>query len=278
MPKQFIVLDQNILREDRKSPLKEWLDTRSDMRYVLPDLAFLEMTKTVQWESTLSNSLRLLSHYPARVHVCYSVNEGLDFELTRLRSINGHMLHPKATAFVRNLLDSVRNETDGYALDRIRSDPENHREALAKDHLDHTQNKLSLCELIKETKNSLSDDIQKCLRANKVTDSERLQIIYKIVVDLLPQILAENGVSYARARAFMKHKPLILRYLFLKVWYNIYWIGKGGIDSFPEKDVSNEELDKQYVLSASFFHGILSNDNRVNDSYRDLCILLKMKI
>ena len=275
MVKQYIVLDQNVLR---KPILEEWLATRPDVRYVLPDLSFLEMTKTPQWESTLSNSLRLLSKYPARVHVCYSVNKAIDFELNDLRPITGHMLHPEATAFVRNILDSVRDETDGYALDCIRSGHNTHLAALAKDHLDDTQNKLRLCALIQETKNILSDDIQKRLRAKKVTDSERFQIIHDIGSRLLPRELVESGVSAERARAFVKRKPLALRYLFLEVWYFIYWIENSGLDDFPEKKVTNEEIDKQYVLSASFFHGILSEEDRVNDAYRDLCILLKMKV
>lgn len=275
MAKRYIVLDQNVLR---KPILEEWLATRPDARYVLPDLSFLEMTKVPQWESTLSNNLRLLSKYPTRVYVCYSVNEAINSELNALRPITGHMLHPEATAFVRNILDSVRDETDGYALDCIRNGHDTHLTALAKDHLDDTQNKLRLCALIQETKNILSDDIQKRLRAQKVTDSERLQIIHDIGGRLLPQILVESGVSAERARVFMKQKPLVLRYLFLKLWYCIYWIENSGLDDFPAKKVTNEEIDKQYVLSASFFHGILSEEGRVNDAYRDLCVLLKMKV
>ena len=140
------------------------------------------------------------------------------------------------------------------------------------------QNKLRLCELIEETKKFLPEDIQKCFRAKKITNSERLQIIYDIVIDLLPRILGKSGVSTERARAFMKKKPLVLRYLFIKVWYCIYWIENGGHNTFPDEKVTNEEIDKQYVLSASFFHGILSEEKRVNESYVDLCKLLKKKI
>ena len=278
MAKRYIVLDQNVMQRDELK-LKELLATEPNLHFVLPDLAFLEMTKSDKWESTLSNSLSSLSGYPARIHVCYSVDEALRFELDNLRPITGHMLYPEATAFVRDILESIHKQTSGYALDRMRADLEKHREAVAKDYLDHPQNKQRLRELIESTKSGLPSELQKRMRSNKVDESERLQIIHEIAVDLFPQVLAElTGISIGRARAFMKQKPLSLRFLFVKAWYWVYWIEKGGFDCFPEEGVTREETDQQYVLSASFFHDLQSKETRVNDAYYDLKLLLKKKV
>lgn len=273
MAKRYVVVDQNVLR--RGTVLKDTIATQPHTHYVLPDLAFLEMTKSPEWESTLKNSLRVLAQFPRRVHVAHSVNETLYTELSTMLPISGHMLNHEATSFVRNLLSWVRTGKDGYSIERMRADPDNHRAALAKAHLDHTQNKTGLRELIDETKSFIPEDLQKRMRGAKVNPSERLQVVYEIGIGLLLQILAERGVAAGKARALTKRRPLLLRYFFVKAWYCVYWIEKCGFDSFPEKDVSNEKLDQQYVLTASFFHGVLSEEKQVNDAYQDLCLLLR---
>ncbi len=78
MLKRYIVIDQNVMR---KPALEKELTENPEIRCVLPDLAFLEMTKTPEWESTLCGSLAILSRFPSRVHVCRSVNEALRTEL-----------------------------------------------------------------------------------------------------------------------------------------------------------------------------------------------------
>ena len=197
MAKRYLVIDQNVLR---KPLLKQRLAMEPHVHFVLPDLAFLEMTKSDQWQSTLRASLGILSDHPNRVHVCRSVNEALGSELATLQPITGHMLYPEATAFARDILDSVRTGIDGFALARIRSDPEGHRAALAKDHLNHEQNKTQLGELLEATKRFLPGDLQKRMRAAKEGNAERLQIIYDIGISLLPQVLGERNVSAERAR------------------------------------------------------------------------------
>jgi hypothetical protein len=146
------------------------------------------MTKSDQWQSTLRASPGILSDHPNRVHVCRLENKALGSELATLQPITDHMLYPEATAFARDIFDSVRTGVDGFALARIRSDPESHRTALAKDNLNHEQNKAELGELLEATKRFLPGDLQKRMRAAKVSNAERLQIIYNIGVSLLPQV------------------------------------------------------------------------------------------
>lgn len=167
------------------------------------------MTKSDQWQSTLHASPGILSDHQNRVHVCRSENEALGSELATLQPITGHMLYPKATTFARDILDSVRTGVDGFALARIRSDPESHRTALAKDHPNHEQNKAQLGELLEATKRFLPGDLQKRMRAAKEGNAEQLQIIYNIGVRLPPPKYSANAAYQPNARAF------------LKVWYCI---------------------------------------------------------
>ena len=91
---------------------------------------------------------------------------------------------------------------------------------------------------------------------------------------LLKEILKENNFTSSNVEVFLKKKPMILRYYYLKIWSCLDWLGKGGFESLLPKDVTNEILDHEYILLATFFNGILSKENRVNKAYKDISDIL----
>lgn len=275
MQKRYIVLDQNVLRGDE---LRERLCPDQSIQFVLPELAFLEMNKSTQWEQILRRSLAILSSHKSRVFVSYSVSQLLQTELTRKTSVQDRMLYPEATDFVREILQSVQDGSDGYGIARIKSNPGNHREALDRDHLQHEQNKAQLAALIDATKSSVHPDAIRCLRSGKANPDEKLDLIFEIATALLPQILVNSGFTKEKSRMFLKRKPMLLRYMYLNVWQCIDWMQMGGFDSLPSKKVTNDELDHEYILTATFFDGLFSAEGRVNDAYQDLLRLLSRRV
>ena len=249
-----------------------------DLRIILPDMAFLEMTKTAEWESTLRNSLATLAKYPRRVHVCLSVNEALGMELHALRPINTRMTFPDATAFIRDLLHGFQTGQSSKALERIRENPDGHLEELIQQHLNHEENKDRLSGLIESTATRLHDETKKRLRSRKVDEEERLKILYEIGTSLLPDVLATRDIDRTSSLAFMKKQPMVLRYLFLKAWRCLRWLGDGGFDNRAPVAVTNDELDDQYILAATFYDGLLSEERVVNEAYRDLRRLLAKEV
>lgn len=275
MTKKYIVVDLNVLR---KTSLEELVLREPRTQFVLPDVAFIELTKSEQWESTLFNSLRTLASVPHRVHAAWSVNNALQKELRSLQSVSGHMLHHEATLHLRALLSWVATGNKTAKISAILSNTESSRRALASDHLNHTHNKSTVRELVDATKRFIPSDLQKEMRSQKVARSERLDIVFDIATGLLPQILSERNVSRGRAIAFMKTRPVVLRYLLTYVWYCTHWITLGGLESFLDSNVTNDTLDQQYVITASSFDDLLTEDNRAKDSFDDLTELLSRKI
>lgn len=275
MPHRYLVVDQNVLR---RPELAELIASQPAARFVLPDLSFLEMTKSEQWEVTLRRSLEQLAAVPERVLVAYSVNEALDRELRTLRPVNRHMHHAEATKFVRDILAWVRTGESNPSIDRYREDPEKHKAAVESDRLDHEENKVALARLISSTKRFIPDEIQKRMRGAALTPEERLDIVHDIASRLVPEILASRGVNRNKSRVFLRQRPLFYRYLIVRVWYCAEWIAKGGFESFPEEAVSNEILDQQYILTASFFDGLLSRETKVNSAYNDLRAIMRREV
>lgn len=272
MQNTFVVLDQGVLRTPDLGGL---IEARPDFQFVLPDLSFLEMTKSDQWESTLRNSLNYLATVAPRVFVCISVGEAMRKELQTGRAQTSHMISREATNFVRGLLASIRQGTAGVELDRIRADPDGHRQTLARDFLDHQQNKTRSADIIEATQEMFSAELQKEMRAKRLSEEQKLAIIRHVAPNLLSATFNRLGYSANRAKFLLKQKPMLLRYTYLKAWFCIGWIEKGGFDSIKDEKVTNHLLDHEYVLAATCFNGIFSKDGAVNEAYPAMVKLLR---
>jgi hypothetical protein len=247
---QKIVVDQNVLR---KPLLKRHAVDFPHVQYVLPDLAFLEMTKSAEWENTLKGSLETLAHIPERVFVCRAIGEALRFELEHKQSFDGHWIDKEATDFVRDLLRWVRTGVEGRAITQMRSQIDVHRVEAAKEYLDHASNKDNLQQLIDITEPLVDPQMLKAMRAAKATREERIGL------------LKEAG----------SQRPLLLRYLYIKAWQVMHWLEFGGYDDRPPPAVTNDDIDIQYVLPATFLDGLLSEEHRVNSAYSDVMVLIQ---
>ncbi|GJH13025.1 hypothetical protein CBA19CS11_29325 [Caballeronia novacaledonica] len=274
MSKRYLVLDQNVLR---KAELLGTLARDRQTRFVLPDLAFLELTKNDMWKETLRNSLSIVSGTPRRVHIAYSVNEALKNEFEKLEPQTGHLLYHEATEFIRDLLSWVHTGIETPAFGRINDDPE-HRLAVVSDHLSHDVNKSQLAGLIEATRNVLTLDQQKMLRSKRLSEAERLGLVHEHAKSLSIGILQERGIDKRKALSFIKRRPMMFRYILLNVLHCVRWIADGGFEGLAAEKVSNDVLDQQYVLTGTCFHGVVSNDARVKHAYSDLMSLLKAKI
>jgi hypothetical protein len=270
--KRYLVLDQNYLRSPE---LAELVDRERQTHFVLPDMAFLEMTKSAEWESTLKRSLSILSKVPQRVHAAHSVNDALGLELKTEKSVAGRMMFPVATEFIRRLLKWVATGQENDAIQRIRDEPAAQRASLHADYLNHPENKQQLAGLIQGIDSSIPEVVQKRLRANRVDPHEYLQIARSLWTDIAYGVLLDRKVDSNRARQYLKQRPVYSRYIFLNVWYCMGWVARGGFESLPDKGVTNEFLDHQYVITASCFHGLLTKETRANEAYSALTSALR---
>lgn len=275
MQLRYLVVDQNFLRADE---LRSQLVSDPSLCIVLPDLAFLEITKNERWELTLRLSLAVLAAYRQRVFVGRSVSESLRYELGHGKPVTGHMTHREATRYVREILASVESGTEGEGIARIRSNPDNHLQELQRDYLDHGANKLHASKLVDATKLLAPSAFAKRVRGSRASREERLEFLAKQAPSILVGVLMDNGFSRERAISFARKKPMLLRYFYLKMWASIDWLEMGRLEGLGEKKVTNDLLDHEYVLTATFFDGVLSKERKVNDAYHDLMHLLSGRV
>lgn len=260
----YLVVDQNYLRDPQ---FEQLLATTSNTRIVVPDLAMFEMTKSDERELTIRLSLAILARHRHRVFVSRAIAECLKYELERAQPVSGHMLYREATQFLRRILHAVATGVTNAEFERVIHDPQNHISDLKRDYLDHDSNKRRSLELVEATKLEMSPEFASRLRGKLASWEEKIAFVREKGLSLLLGVLQENNFSRERALNFARRKPMLLRYFYANLWACLSWEEYGRLEGMGPKKVSNDLLDSEYVLSATFFDGILSCEPRVNEAY-----------
>lgn len=260
----YLVLDLNFLRSDS---LKEMLHSQPELKFVLPDLAFFETAKSSNRELTIKLNLEAISLAPNRVYVSRALSDCLYYELHNRLPVVGHMINQDATKFARKLLNAIATGVSNAEYVQVIADTHNHLPAMRRDYLDHDANKIRSMDLVTETKQSMTPDFASRLRGLRVTTEEKIDFILAKAPSLLVGVLKDNDFSLEKANRLLRQKPMLLRYFFVKLWACLCWEEQGRIECLGAAKVTNDLIDHEYVLTATFFHGILSNEPAVNDAY-----------
>lgn len=271
----YLVTDQNYLRTPQ---LEQLLTTHPSTRIVLPDLAMFEMTKPDERELTVRLSLATLSKFADRVFVSRAIGECLRYELKHVQPVTGYMLFREATLFLRRVLKAIASGASNAEFERVIYDPENHLSDLRRDYLDHDSNKQRSLELVEATKHEMTAGFAKRVRGKRATREEKIDFVREKAPSLLVRVLTENGFSRERAVNLARRKSMLLRYFYVNLWACLDWEEQGRLEGLGPEKVSNDLLDREYVLSASFFDGVLSSETRVNDAYAATTHLLATQL
>ena len=271
---KIYVLDQNYLRSDE---LRALIVDEPDAKFVLPDIALLEMCKGDKWKETMQRSLETLARAPGRVMQSMSVGEALRGELANVKSIEGRLLPKDLTQFVRSIMrDVASNDHSGPGVTLISKSIQKAQEEIRNQELDHGRNQLSLRTRTDIIKSALGNEHLRKLKNGTVPDDVRLDVIKSVSNDLVRTFLSSEGHSPNRIKSFLKTKPLMLRFYLLSVRHTFEWAKSGGLESYPAEKVTNDIIDQDYVAIASFFDGIKTRENRVNEADQDMRKLLRM--
>ena len=267
----YLVVDQNYLRSLN---LKDLLASKPKVRIVLADIAFVEMTKTAQRELNVRESLKILAKYADRTFVSRALSELLDYEIREGQAVTSKLLYRDATLFARKLLSAIRTKSTNVELGRVLGDPNGHLAAIKRSHFVHETNRATALELVAETKASMAQDFAKSVRGATATEGELKSFVIAYAPSLLLGILEDKGYSRQRAISFIRRKPMLLRYFYLKTWSCLQSEAMGRLQSMAGLKVSNDLIDQEYVLTATFFDAFLSADANAIKAFQFLTEVL----
>lgn len=261
------VLDQNYLRAEE---LGNIIAAEPHSKFVIPDIALLEMCKGDKWKETMLRSFAILSACPGRVFHSLSIGEGLNYELEHGDSIEGKLLPRDFRGFTRAILANVASGGAGNAIDMIRAKILDAQRDIHLAELNHLNNQQSLLQRVGIIESALAGEPLRILRSGKASREDRLTLIRNMSLDLCSTFLQNHGLSGNKTRVLLKKKPLVLRFFYASVRHCVDWAAKGGVSSMTPEKISNDILDQDYVLVGSFFSRLLSNELRVQEADADL--------
>lgn len=271
---QQIVLDQNYLRFQGLSQL---IASAPDTVFIIPDIAFVEMCKGDKWNDTMRGSLATLAQIPDSVRLSISVGEAIREERSTLTNIDGRLLPDEFVVFMHSMLkDVAKNISSAHGIDLIAGGIEAAQQEFNEGELNHEKNQERYLQRNAQLKSDLGVNLIKAFRNGEVSETLRLRIICELAQKLLQNLLLNDGHTEQPIAEFIKTKPLLLRYYILLIQQDIEWVRKGGIESQPAARITNNILDQEYVLIASFFDGLMSRDRKVVESDQDLRLCLRM--
>lgn len=269
-PKTYVV-DQGWMR---CSKLANLIAAEPQSRFVIPDVAMVEMSKSGNWEGTMRRSL--YNFYPAvaRTFMSVSVGEGLQTELQTHQSVQPQLLPDEFTQFLRLLIEELAENRVGPTVAKMQTDFAGVFSELKANDLLESHAKARLAGLVEPWLKGLKKPVLSILRRDPVDDRFRLALIQVNARLFSEQIARESGISDVAAKAFLDTQPLVLRYIYAYTRHALWWAAQSGWQNLDSAKALNHSLDQDYIVIASFFDELLTKDNAAREAHADLKVLL----
>ena len=164
----YIVLDQNVLRDEAQIKSALALTAEYQARLLLPDVALMEMMKNEHWEDIARQSLALLSTMPSRVAIAWGAGE-----LLRREHAAGQpqidLVDEEVTNQFRSMLAQLAKKPE-TALDDLRPYIPGAQTLAQRQHLDHARNKDRVLRMVTSWKAVLTPEGIDRLRKERERD------------------------------------------------------------------------------------------------------------
>lgn len=265
-----IVIDQNYFR---KPELVQLLKADTDVIIAIPDVAFVEMCKSVHWESTLRASLLPIVPYADRC-ICLTNDVKLwSYEVNNHKVFDGGLINEEFTAVVRSLIKEL-DSGDGTEIARFRNMVPSIITEIESEDLKHEANKRSLSGTVDVLLNSFSKNLTKALRNGSISRELEIELITQNMPGLMTSHMDQVSFPYEERESYLERKPFVYRFIALRLWQSIHWLKKGGLQNLPEQKATNHIMDSRYVAMASYFDNFLSEDTLAKEAYVSLCEII----
>lgn len=274
MAKVF-ALDQNFFRSGE---LESLIAADPTAKFVVLDIALLEMAKGDEWMKIMRRSLEILSKRPGRILASISLGEALRYELETLDRAPLNMICKESTRYVRALATELAaNDPAAPTIRQFRARLPAVQNDLSHDELDHSKNLKRLQDMTAKVKAFLKPAGMKVVKQPDFPTIERLALVYFIASILAKDELVARGHLPVRVKRFLKGNPLYFRYYLTLVRHGLEWAIKGGIENYTPQKATNDTFDQEYVVAGSFFDDLLSCEKRVIVANQELRFMLSIK-
>lgn len=274
------VADQNLFNP-MPGGIRERLAVDGDLQVVVPDAALVEMCKGETWAQTFELGLWELRGYESRVILSASIYDVLAEELaTGIASTREDVLPPDVQPAVQALLQSV-GDGSWTEADDVRTRVEEIQNDIQTELLDPDQARNMTAALVATWHDGLPRPVLRALASTKVDPDFFRAFIVAEAYSLCVQICRDRmKLSDQETLEFIRAQPLVLRYLLAMARHSLR-LARNGKDSVAQtaawKELNNR-LDIEYALIATYVDGFMSKDQRAEEGYEELRVMLEMPL
>lgn len=265
------VVDQGWMRGPE---LAQLIQDEPQSRFVVPDVAMVEMSKSGYWEGTMRASLA--NFYPAveRTFMSLSVGEALRTELQTHQSIEPQLLPDEFTQLLRSLIRELAENRVGPSMQQLQDKFLDVFADLKANDLLECDVKPRLAGLVQPWLRGIKESVVSLLRRTPRDDRFWRSLIQANAYVFGKKVAMEAGMNGETAEAFLGARPAVLRYLYVFTRHSLWWAVKHGWDTVASAKAQNHFLDQDYVLIGTFFDELLTKDGDAREAYEDSKIIL----
>lgn len=257
------VVDQNMMRSPR---LHEIIRTEPDSAFVIPDVAFEEMSRLEKWEDTMRGSFLAFAPILDRTYCSAPCGELINFEAQNRSPVPRERLLPaEITDIGRSFIEAV--VTGSERLGEFREMMLGTRQDMLSARPDGASLKEKLQQAVGLLQGLGDPDLDKDLRAGRIDALAQLGLIKVRADALVRQFLGFDLPDVGTPRM---SDLFTARFTYVHLWYRQRWLRDRGLDTVDLKKVTNDEYDQDYALVASYFDGLLAQDAKCKACSEDL--------
>ena len=108
------------------------------------------------------------------------------------------------------------------------------------------------------------------MRKGTCTHDDLKESIAEPALILTASFLQGKGFCKEEIESFLMQDSFILRFQIAFTMLCSHWVSVGGVEFLSAEKATNELMDMDYVLIASYGGSILSNDSNVHRQLKDL--------
>lgn len=258
---QFIVLDQNVMRD--ANAISSALDRccREELQLLIPDVAGFELSKGSRQFDTWRHSLKCLCGYPEFVAVSRQLTKMLAEERQTGRPCET-LVDSDLTTLMRQLLDALGRD-DTASLRRMVDGPMRRlMPASLAAWSDSENHKLWILAVRDELRRMMSEEALKRLRnspqeglADWLSSVDGIRFVF--------QGLKSRGACDETALLLSTVPSVSSAFISGLAAVGLYWLAFGGLDSALSDKLTNDLLDMEYAVLGSLSVDLASKDRRI---------------
>lgn len=260
------VIDTNYLR---KPELEQALQSSAPRdRFILTDTAILETMKNAQWESTARASFRIISQHPRKIWLAKAPGDLMQSEIDTGRETTDLIDLPLSEGF-RVLLQEIAGGAGGPAMAHTRATILAAQAGLAQQQQNHVANLQALTLACTDIRGAI--DIAGYRR---IPDPNQKELVRLHRVKTLAQTAVRRLLELERKPADLGQtlahgRGILLRYHIGLYCLGFKWALNGTLSPDPTR-ATNEIMDLDHALIASYFDDILTEEASVREMWRDI--------